>query len=199
VEPRIQSHWEALREKAREQLARNPLYRQPGWVAAHARLLALLPEARETVAAPYSLTPDLILKAATAAGCPVESVLVYNPWRGNPAGRGSKPWEQYGKLELFDAAFADRPPTPGPLWFIPDGCFGRREPYRVTGSELREFVNECPYSLHDDVLFIWEESPRVSVIHHEGAFFHITAPVRRDGAAELDTPADRAHGNAYDL
>lgn len=73
------SRWEAMRAKAREQLARNPLYRKPGWVAAHARLLALLPNAGKRITAPYSMTPDPILGAAAAAGVLVESVLLYNP------------------------------------------------------------------------------------------------------------------------
>jgi hypothetical protein len=185
------SRLEAARAKAREQLARNPLYRQPGWVAAHARLLTLLPNAVERVTAPYSMTPDPILEAATAAGVPFESILLYNPWRGNSAGRGSKPWESYDTLELFDTVFAEHPPTPGPLWFIPDDCFGNREPYSVSGERLRELVAANTFDLHHDVLFIWQQSPRVSLIHHEGAFFNIVVPEPRGNTAEpLSWPTD---------
>jgi hypothetical protein len=101
---------------------------------------------------------------------------MYNPWRANPAGRGSKSWESYSTLELFDVVFGEHQPTPGPLWFIPDNCFGRREPYSVLGEQLREFVAANACDLHHDVLFIWEQSPRVSMIHHEGGFFHIKVP-----------------------
>lgn len=182
MQEKRQSQREAMRAKAREQLTQNPLYRQPGWVAAHARLLALLPEARERIAGPYDMLPDPILEAATAAGALVESVLLRNPWRGSPAGRGSKSWERYDTLELFDVVFAENPPTPGPLWFIPDECFGEREPYSVAGEQLREFVAGC--DLHCDVLFVWERSPRVSLIHHEGGFFHVVIPEWRGSHEE---------------
>lgn len=165
----------------RERLARDPLYRLPGWVAAHARLLALLPNARERIAAPYNMVPDPIWVAADAAGAVVESVLVYNPWRGNPDGCGSKAWEEYDRLELFDLVFTANPPTLGPLWVVTDDCFGRREPYTVAGERLREFVAESGCDLLDDVLFIWEQSPRVSLTHHEGAFVHIVTTADTSG------------------
>lgn len=76
-------------------------------------------------------------------------------------------------MELFDEVFAEHPPTPGPLWLIPDECFGQREPYLVAGENLREFVDANRCDLHHDVLFIWQRSPRVSLIHHEGGFFHV--------------------------
>ncbi|MEG4531151.1 hypothetical protein [Microcoleus sp. D2_18a_D3] len=186
------SHWEAMRARARKQLARNPLYRQPGWVAAHARLLALLPDAGEQITAPYAMTPDPILGAATVANVLVESVLLYNPWRSNPAGRGVKSWESYGTLELYDVVFGEHLPTPGPLWFIPDDCFGSREPYSLLGEQLWEFVAGNPCDLHQDVLFIWEQSPRVSLIHHEGGFFHIVVPDRRGVPAKPGAAPDPA-------
>ena len=168
-----------LRTKARQGFDRNPLYQQPNWVAAHARLIDLLPDAAETIPTPDGMAPDPILEAAAAAGVLVESVRMYNPWRADPAGRGVMPWENYSKLELFDIVFADLPVACGPLWFIPDLCFGSREPYSVSGDGLREFVDECPCSLNLDALFIWEQSPRVSVIHHAGGFYHIVAQERR--------------------
>jgi hypothetical protein len=122
------------------------------------------------------MTPDPILEAASEAGVPIESAFLYNPWRRHPEGQGVKAFEEYDKIELFDAVFAGRPPTPGPLWFIPDDCFGSREPYLVRGERLREFVASCPCSLNHDVLFIWCESPRVTLIHHEGGFFHMNIP-----------------------
>jgi hypothetical protein len=122
------------------------------------------------------MLPDLILQAADEVGAVVDSVLLYNPWRSHPEGRGAKAFEEYDKLELFDVVFAERSPTPGPLWFIPDDCFGSREPYLVRGEQLRDFVASCPCSLSHDVLFIWCESPRVTVIHHEGGFFHLIVP-----------------------
>ena len=57
--------------------------------------------------------PNAAVKAAKAAGAFVESVLIFNPWRANPEGRGSKPWEGYTTLELFDAMFKGWPPTAG--------------------------------------------------------------------------------------
>jgi hypothetical protein len=155
-------------------LADNPLFRQPGWVAAHARLLALLPAARERIPAPYDMIPDEICSAAKAAGVPYEWVLLRNPWRANPKGSGNRSFEEYANLDLFDVVFAAHPPTPGPMWFIPDDCFiYQREPYLVAGEALREFLADCPCSLTHDVLFIWAEAPRVSLIHHEGGFTHL--------------------------
>jgi hypothetical protein len=165
----------AMRAKAEEEFVRNPIWQQPGWVAAHARLLELLPAARERIDAPYRMSPDPILESATAAGVRIDSILIYNPWRGDPAGRGTKAWEEYEKVELFDEVFRDHPPAPGPLWFIPDVCFSRRvEPYSANGESLREFVAGCRCDLTDDALFIWAEAPRVTVIHHAGGFFHLT-------------------------
>lgn len=171
--PNALNRLKAMKAKSREELALDPLYRQAGWTAAHARLLAILPNARETIPVPYNLLPDGVLEAAKDAGVPIESVLLFNPWRSNPEGRGAKAFKDYDRLELFDVVFAERPLTDGPLWFIPDDCFGSREPFLVHGEQLREFVASCPCYLNDDVLFIWCESPRVTVIHHEGAFFHI--------------------------
>lgn len=165
--------------KARWRFDRDPLYEQPNWVAAYARLIGLLPDVAETIPTPGGMAPDPILEAATAAGVLVEAVRMYNPWRADPAGRGVKQWESYSKLELFDMVFADLPVTFGPLWFIPQDCFGSREPYSVSGEWLREFINECPCSMNLDVLFIWEQSPRVSVIHHAGGFYHIVAQEQR--------------------
>lgn len=78
MEERGVSRWEAMGARAREQLARNPLYQQPGWVVAHSRLLAVLPNAAERIPAQYRMTPDPILGAATEAGVLVESVLMFN-------------------------------------------------------------------------------------------------------------------------
>jgi hypothetical protein len=157
-------------------LADDPLYRQPGWVAAHARLLALLPGVRGRITAPYGMVPDPILAAVTAAGVPYEFVLLRNPWRANPIGIGDRSFEEYGNLDLFDLVFRAHAPTPGPVWFIPDVCFGKREPYLVAGEALREFIADCPCSLTEDVLFIWAETPRLSLIHHEGGFAHLFIP-----------------------
>jgi hypothetical protein len=167
------SRQETMRARGRERLAQNPLYQQPGWTAVHARLLALFPHARTTIPAPFDMLPDPILEAADQVDALADSVLLDNPWRSHLEGRGTKAFEEYDKLELFDVVFAERPPTPGPLWFIPDDCFGSREPYLVRGEQLREFVASCPCSLSHDVLFIWCVSARVTVIHHEGGFFHL--------------------------
>jgi hypothetical protein len=157
-------------------LADNPLYRQSGWVAAHARLLAFLPGVRGRISAPYGMVPDPIIEAATAAGVLHEFVLLRNPWRANPKGIGDRSFEEYSNLDLFDLVFGAHPPTPGPVWFIPDACFGKREPYLVAGEALRGFIADCPCSLTEDVLFIWAEAPRVSLIHHEGGFTHLFIP-----------------------
>jgi hypothetical protein len=148
----------------------------PGWTAAHSRLLTIFPNAQAAIAAPYSMTPDRILEAADAVGAVSDSVLLYNPWRGAPEGRGNKPFEEYENLELFDVVFGEKSPSPGPLWFIPDDCFSnRREPYLMHGEQLRDSIASCPCSLIQDVLFIWCECPRVTVIHHEGGYFHLVA------------------------
>ena len=168
------SRIDAIKVKGREKLAQNPLFRQPGWLAAHTRLLALLPHAQQKLAAPYCMVPDAILEAAKEIGGITGAVILYNPQRGNPEGYGVKSFEEYGNVELFDVVFAKQPPTLGPLWFIPNECFStRREPYYVRGEQLREFVASCSCNLCHDVLFIWIETARVVVIHHGGGFFHI--------------------------
>ncbi len=124
-----------------------------------------------------SMCPDPNCAAAQQLGVPLNFDLFPNPWRGNPAGEGTTSFEELTKLELFDRVFESHPTTSGPLWFIPDDCFwARREPYLTSGEVLREFVAGCPCSLHHDVLFIWCESPRVSLIHHEGGYAHIFLP-----------------------
>ncbi|MDY3561049.1 hypothetical protein R5W23_002308 [Gemmata sp. JC673] len=126
-------------------------------------------------AAPFG--PDSITAAATRAGLPFDFVLFYNPWRAAPEGKGKKPFEELSKAELFDSVFEDHPPTPGPLWYLPDDCFwSRREPYLTSGETLREFVMGCRGDLAQDALFIWTETPRVSLIHHEGGYTHIFLP-----------------------
>jgi hypothetical protein len=108
-----ESRWRARKARASQQLAQNPLYCQPGWTEAHARLLAIFPNAQATITAPYSMIPDPILRAAQEVGALADSVLLYNPWRSDPKGRGTKAFEEYDKLELFDVVFAERPRTPG--------------------------------------------------------------------------------------
>ncbi|MBP3957450.1 hypothetical protein J8F10_19560 [Gemmata sp. G18] len=125
--------------------------------------------------APFS--PDAITSAATQLCIPFDFVLLRNPWRSNPAGKGTKAFEDLSEAELFDSVFEEHPPAPGPLWFMPDDCFDfRREPYLARGESLREFALNGPCSLHHDVLFIWTETPRVSLIHHEGCYTHIFLP-----------------------
>ncbi|MFO0605969.1 MAG: hypothetical protein U0324_22480 [Polyangiales bacterium] len=171
----LRARWEA-RAKARGATDPNPLYALPAWVAAHTRLLALLPNAAEAIPNPARMAPDPIVSAARAAGAVLDTIPIDNPWRANPTGRGTKPWESYSAHELFDAMFEAHPVSPGPLWFIPDECFGRQEPYVVTGEQLREAFAQCRASLHLDMLFIWAESPRISIVHHVGCFVHITFP-----------------------
>ena len=156
-------------------MAENPVFREPEWVAAHARLLALLPNARERIIAPFDITPDPIWEAAGEIGALAESVLLPNRWRRTPATQGTNDWEDYETLELFDVVFRKHPPVPGPVWLI---GIGHPAPYSVQGERLREFVAAERYNLYDDVLFIWQRSPRISGIHHEGAFFHIAVPDR---------------------
>lgn|GEM_PF-4861390 len=148
----------------------------PDLIAAHAQLLALLPNTRRRITAPSDMTVDRIWESASEAGALVESVMLPNPWRSTPAGQGRKDWEDYGTLELFDVVFRKHPPVPGPVWVIGCGLFL----YSVQGEQLREFVAARQCDLHDDVLFIWQQSPRISLIHHEGAFVHIVVPSRSD-------------------
>ena len=152
----------------------------PDLAAAHARLLALLPNARGRITAPKNMTPDAILEAAEEAGALAESVRLPYSWRTTPAsqGTGTKDWEDYETLDLFDVVFRKHPPVPGPVWFITDDCYFRGPPYSVQGDELRKFVAAERCDLHGDVLFIWQRSPRISVIHHEGLFYHIVVPDR---------------------
>jgi hypothetical protein len=154
----------------------SPDSQEEAWKAAHARLHALFPECRDSLTRYSSLNPDPIYEAAELNEVPIQSVLIYNPWRGNPEGIGVKPYDQYGTLELFDLVFAEWPPTPGPLWFICDNCARRRSIYLVLGEHLREFVETSPCEFDLDVVFIWCDTPRVTLIHHEGAFFHIGSP-----------------------
>lgn len=158
----------------------NPQYQKPSWIDAHNRLLTLFPHAREVISRPCFMTPDKILEAATQADIPFESVLIQNVWRSNPEGYGDKEFEDYENLELFDLVFSARPPTSGMLWFIPDECFfDNYEPFLVQGEQLREFVSSFQPQMNQDVLMIWRESLRVTLIHHEGAFFHIFVPEGR--------------------
>jgi hypothetical protein len=172
MEPKYRSKFDELRAAARERAAKDPRWQLPGWVAAEARLRSLFPRITDAV-----FGPDGITRAAMQAGIPFDFVLLPSPWRAKAAGKGSKTFEELTKVELFDSIFEEHPPAPGPVWFLPDDCFwSRREPYLTRGEVLREFVGDCPCSLHHDVLFIWCDTPRVSLIHHEGGYTHIFLP-----------------------
>lgn len=148
----------------------NEFLNAPGWEAVRRRMISLLP----MIPPKECLCPDAIFEAASKGSVPIASVMLYNPWRSTPEGRGETAFEDYENVELFDEVFADYPPVPGPLWFIPDDCwFECREPYMVEGARLRDFVATCDCCMTQDVLFVWCESPRVTVIHHEGMFFHL--------------------------
>jgi hypothetical protein len=176
----------ALRARGREEMERNPLYKLRGWTAAHTRLLEILPNARTRIDAPFCMLPDPILEEADKIDALLNSVILLNSWRGDPSGFGDKDFENYENLELFDLVFAERPPAPGPLWFVPDNCFGSHEPYLVFGEHLRTFVAACRCQLTQDTLFIWCETPRIAVIHHSGAFFHITNVTDQKGSPTAD-------------
>jgi len=123
------------------------------------------------------MTPDPIWEAASEAGALAESVLLPYSWRSTPATQGTKDWDDYETLELFDVVFHKHPPVRGPVWLITDRAFfDRLPPYSVQGEQLREFVAAEQCDLHHDVLFIWQRSPQISVIHHEAAFFHVVVP-----------------------
>lgn len=170
------SRTERVLANARTLLEANPLYRQPEWVAAYQRVLALLPLAANSIAAPYDLVPDSILEVAKHSSASIEAVVLFNPWRSDPAGYGTTPFEDYKTLDLFDLVFAERPPSRGPLWFIPDDCFGRGTPHLIQGEDLRTFLQSHKVDLNSDALFIWNENPRITLIHHSGAYFHLVFP-----------------------
>jgi len=144
----------------------------PDLIAAHARLLALLPNARQRIRVPSEITPDRILEAAEEAQAATESVLLPYSWRfSNPSGQGTKDFEDYGTLELFDEVFAKHPPLAGPVWLLIDG-----HPILLQDEQLREIIATERCDLTCDALFIWQLHPRISLIHHEGLFCHIMVP-----------------------
>jgi hypothetical protein len=153
----------------REEAANDTRWQRPSWVAVKERLRVLFPETPE-----LDLSADAMTNAATMAGVPFDFVLLRNPWRVNPTGKGATCFEELTEQALFDSVFEEHPPTPGPVWFVPhDLLFQLDEPYLLTGEALREFATTSRHTLVQDVLFIWTESPRVSLIHHEGCYTHI--------------------------
>lgn len=62
-------------------MVQQPLYSRPEWHAAHSRVLALLPTAKDRITSPAELDPDKICDAATAAQLNYDFVLLPNPGR----------------------------------------------------------------------------------------------------------------------
>ena len=163
----------------RAESANDPRWNRPGWVAVQKRMQALF-----SATPTPGLSPDAITRAASEAGIAFDFVLLLNPWRTSPEGKGAVVFEELTAEALFDSVFEEHPPTPGPVWFVPhDLLFHLDEPYYVTGETLRSFVTERRHLLPEDVLFIWQEAPRLSLIHHEGGYTHIffPNPVANDG------------------
>jgi hypothetical protein len=148
------------------------------WAAAYRRLVERLPLTPALIDGPAAMVVDAVLEVAEASGVPFTSVLMYNPWRAVPEGRGTKSWEDYTDEEAFDATFADAPPAPGPLWFI----LRRQESEPIVvgeGQSLREVALASGCDLRDDTIFLWCELPLITVIHHEGMFCHVDVSRRR--------------------
>ena len=158
-----------------------------GWYAPYARLKELLPV--EGV----GFSPFSILDAAETLGIPFEQRTVYNPWRTHTEGIGDKSWDDYQDADVFELLFGEFPLTPGALWFIPDDCFYtgnrhdtgepyRNEPYLLDASELRELVYEYlgkwnwGGQLNVDTIFLWRDTPRITLIHHEGWLYNLVLP-----------------------
>jgi hypothetical protein len=156
----------------REDAANDPRWQRAGWLAVKERLRTLFPTTPD-----LDLSADALTQAATTAGVSFDFVLLRNPWRADPKGKGTISFEELAEEALFDSVFEEHPPAPGPVWFVPhDLLFELDEPYLVTGETLRTVVTTSRHSLVQDVLFIWTETPRVSLIHHEGGYAHIFLP-----------------------
>lgn len=178
-----------MSERFAENQRQNPRYCLPSWVAVHARLLELIPGAAATIRAPYGMSLSGIWKVATEAGLIWESRAIYNPWREDMNGIGTKTWEDYEDEEVIDVLFREFPLTPGPLWFIPDDCFceGERrfpsgapysdEPYRIEAEELRAMLTASRDARvatpSADTVLLWCDSPRIAMIDHEGGIYNL--------------------------
>ena len=150
----------------------------PEWLGAYTRLRELLPTA--------GFSSDGIIAAAEKSGTPFELRTVYNSSRTHKAGIGTKCWEDYDDDEVYELLFHEFPLTPGMLWFIPHDTFfpgnDRREPYLLDASELHDLVHDYPGKwnwggqLNADTIFLWRDTPRITVIHHEGWLFNRVLP-----------------------
>ncbi len=148
-------------------------FRRPGWIAVRQRVSELLPAGARHLPDPSTLTPDNLCAAAEETGATFQFVSLPSSWRDSTCGQPH--WEEWGRLELYDEVFGQLPPAPGELWFVPPECLRRDvEPYLVRGDELRTHVATRPFFVFDgDALFVWTESPRITVFHHEGGYAHI--------------------------
>lgn len=168
--------WEVLTAKQAKEFRQRPIFQQSNWVAAYTRLLDLIPGAEQVISAPCYIQPDAIVRAATAAGIVYESRTIYNPWRRHPEGLGTQSWEDYSDTEVLDTLLTEFPFASDPFWLISDDCFQEHGPYLTDKERLRDFDGEFRSGFHMDTIFIWCESPRITVIHHEGWLFNIIVP-----------------------
>jgi len=142
----------------------------PGWRRAYEAVWSLLPITREHITQGRScITPAVVLHYAERSGRIIQRGIVPR-WEEHDCGPGL-----YTKTELFERIFADVPAFVGEVILIIDECFPitTREPFFGRGESLGKFLAEVPFVFNGDTVFIWPESRRISVFHHEGIFAHI--------------------------
>jgi len=145
------------------------------------RLHALLPELRSSVTTRedvYRLSAEFIAGVAKEAGRTIRLVhlmdTIYPGVRWHHL-RDSFPDEQILDL-MFPRTLREH--IDGKVYVWNDRIsWERSEPYLVDWKSLPGFVawhNEQVGDVFDnDVFFLFEENKRLSVFHHEGAFYHL--------------------------
>lgn len=109
--------------------------------------------------------PDSILEAAEREGLTYKFLTIAD-WEETGA--------RYGKIDLFDLIFAERPLPPGEVIVITDESFINGELLCCPALELRQRVNLSSQFMFDgDVVFMWPQISRLTAFHHEGGFAHI--------------------------
>ena len=89
--------------RQREIYLQHPRWQSSNWLDSYARLLELLPAARETITRPSYMGPDGIWIAAEKSGTPLESRPVLNWSRTHKEGIGTKDWDDYDDDDVYSS------------------------------------------------------------------------------------------------
>ncbi len=164
--------WQEVAERAARRHAKDPRFTKRAWVAVHLRIVELIPAAQEVITGPHLLSPDRVIDAAERdSRLEVHTRVFPNALRDAVA--LADEWTVWGDEEVFRRVFDGFEPTPGPLWVAAWVGDAPSRVFEAEGDGLFAQLEELGVDFQQDVMCVWRQAARVSLIHHSGAAVHI--------------------------